>query len=124
VAEGLVAPLILEFETQVPIYPLALTATVGTRTEILLYTLSENKLSTGGRLPLRAAVQRASGQRPSHVAGNQPEPETQPAVPDTRDKSRMLCKFKGRLTAEQMREDLEFSVAPDDRPYRERKIVW
>ena len=36
----------------------------------------------------------------------------------------MLCKFKSRLTAAQMRQDLTFAAASDNEPYKERKIVW
>jgi hypothetical protein len=35
-----------------------------------------------------------------------------------------LCKFKGRLTPEQMREDLMLALAEDDEPYREHIITW
>ena len=35
-----------------------------------------------------------------------------------------LCKFKGFLTPEQMKTDLEFVRAGDDEPYREHVYVW
>lgn len=40
------------------------------------------------------------------------------------DESMMLCKFKGRLTPEQMKQDLIFEPAADNEPYRETKVVW
>jgi hypothetical protein len=53
--EGLVAPLIMRFQTEAPIYPLALTATSGHDTQALLYVLSESKWESGGRLALHYA---------------------------------------------------------------------
>jgi len=35
-----------------------------------------------------------------------------------------LRKFKGTLTAEQMREDLMLALAEDDDPYRKHIITW
>lgn len=35
-----------------------------------------------------------------------------------------LCKFKGTLTPEQMREDLTLALAADSRSYRQRIITW
>ncbi len=43
---------------------------------------------------------------------------------DVPDKSMMLCKFKGRLTPDQMKQDLILKPAPDNEPYRETKVVW
>ena len=40
------------------------------------------------------------------------------------DKTMMLCKFKGTLTAAQMRDDLVFQAASDNTPYRETKWIW
>jgi len=122
-AEGMVAPLLLKFASERPIYPLALTATAGTETEILLYTLSDAKLTCAERLPLRHARQAKT--RPilrSLVI--QAELEEWPLLRDLPDKPLMLCKFKGRLTPEQMKQDLEFAPATDNEPYRERLIVW
>ena len=36
----------------------------------------------------------------------------------------MLCKFEGRLTPAQMRQDLTFDIATDNQPYREHAVVW
>ncbi len=35
-----------------------------------------------------------------------------------------LCKFKKKLKPEEMKKDLEFEFAPDNEPYKEKKIVW
>lgn len=123
VSEGLVAPLILKFNTGQPIYPLALTATTGTETEVLIYTVSNAKLTCGSRLTLHHAD--GAGLRGAYrsllfqgMTGKLPLPEGFIETP------KMLCKFQGILTPEQMKQDLEFTLTPDDRPYRERKIVW
>lgn len=55
VAKGMVAPLILKFKTEKAIYPLALTSTIGTDTEVLLYTLSKDKLTCNEQLTLKHA---------------------------------------------------------------------
>ena len=55
ITEGLVAPLLLRFPCEKPIYPVALTGTGGHNTEILLYLASERKMSAEGRLTLRFA---------------------------------------------------------------------
>jgi hypothetical protein len=122
VTEGLVAPLILRFPTKKPIYPLALTATAGTATEVLIYALSDKKLSCGERLKLRVAGHRSvQTQVLAETLAASKSPALFAGIPDGKN---MLCKFKSRLTAEQMRQDLKFGPAPDDEPYAERKIVW
>ncbi len=54
-SDGLVAPLILQFQSNEAIYPFALTATSGTKTEVLLYVLSTYPMLTDNHLPLEAA---------------------------------------------------------------------
>jgi hypothetical protein len=120
---GLVAPLIFQFTSERPLYPLALTATVGTETEMLLYTLSDDKLTCGGRLTLRHAGQG----KPQDVLKSlvaTAAVEEWPVFQNLPETPMMLCKFKGRLTAAQMQEDLAFEPAADNEPYRERKTVW
>jgi hypothetical protein len=121
--DGLAAPLVLTFPADKPIYPLALTATAGPKTEILLHTVSDTKLTCEGRLKLRSAGP-VSGK---HVAelfsvpneSNEWEPIV--AIPDG---MMTLCKFKGTMTAAQMARDLEFEPADDNEPFRERRFVW
>lgn len=123
VAEGMAAPLVLKFASERPVYPLALTATVGTETEILLYTLSDAKLTCGERLALRHAKQ-TEMQSILRSLIAQAEMEEWPLLRDLPETPMMLCKFKARLTPAQMRQDLEFAPAPDNEPYRERLITW
>jgi hypothetical protein len=121
VAEGLAAPLILIFKSDKPVYPLALTATGGKETEILIYTFSDAKLTCGGRLKLRDARQCS----PLEVLGSvQTEAMGWSLSGDVAKSPPMLCKFKSRLTPEQMKQDLIFDFASDNKPYRERKIAW
>lgn len=122
-AEGMVAPLLLKFASERPVYPLALTATAGTETEILLYTLSDGKLTCGERLTLRHAEQMEMKPILRFFA-DLAETEEWPLLRDLPDKPMMLCKFKGRLTPEQMKRDLEFTPSPNNKPYRERLVVW
>jgi len=118
--EGLAAPLILRFPSDLPVYPLALTGTGGHDTEILIYLAADQQMSAGGRLPLRYAGPMgprwlSAWARDVNVAGFFDMPSEQCSY---------LSKFRGRLSPEQMRTDLVFAPDPDGRPYREIKIVW
>jgi hypothetical protein len=121
--QGMTAPLVLKFQAGRPIYPLALTATAGTDTEILIYTLSDTKLVCDGRLPLHHAKP-ADARSILYSLLTLAEAEQWPLLRDVPEGSMTLCKFKGRLTPAQMRQDLEFTAAPDNEPCRERAIVW
>lgn len=120
VFEGLAAPLIMRFPCASPVYPLALTATGGFETDILVYLASTSKMTCGGRLTLRFAgeMRRATLVDLAFLA----EPE------GFFDLEAMdfpyLCKFRDTLTPEQMREDIVFTKAEDDEPYREHIVRW
>ena len=123
VSGGMVAPLILKFETETAVYPLALTSTVGAETEILLYTFSENKLSCGERLTLRNARKKQS----TYLILNllltaEPQERAKELFADIPEYM-YFCKFKKKLKPEEMNKDLEFEFAPDNEPYKEKKIV-
>jgi hypothetical protein len=121
-SNGLLAPLILKFETEKAIYPLALTSAIGTETEVLLYTLSKNKLSCHERMNLRySGSKNTKGMFDSIMAKDQVELK---AIFENLSKDMIICKFKQKLTSEQMKQDLEFEDAPNNEPYRETKIVW
>jgi hypothetical protein len=120
VSEGLAAPLILRFPCANPIYPLALTGTGGFETEVLIYLASSTKMTCKERLTLR-------------FAGEMYEPIFNILLgdidPDGFFDSEtinypFLCKFKDRLTPDQMSQDIVFSEAGDDKRYREHIIKW
>lgn len=73
VSQGMVAPVILKFETDKAVYPLALTSTVGASTEVLLYTLSQKKLSCGERLVVMRPKHQAGGSHCSPARDSGPE---------------------------------------------------
>lgn len=121
VSGNMVDPLILRFKTDRPIYPLALTSTIGAETEVLLYTLSEKKLTCGERLTLRCATKTTQWKFSDLVGGAETQAATLFAnVPELAT----LCKFKKRLKPQEMKEDIVFDFAPDNELYRETKIVW
>jgi hypothetical protein len=120
-AEGLVAPLILRFQTVAPVYPLALTSMEGHDTQVLLYVLSENKWQNDGRLELEYAGE-------AHL--RELEEVCIEALPDmpagcfTYGALSFLCKFKGTLTPEKMEKDTVLVPAEDDEAYRKHITIW
>jgi hypothetical protein len=127
-SEGLVAPLILRFASDAPVYPLALTATAGQKTEILLYLFSQEKWATDGRLQLHFA-----GRYATRFARDSWWDEVLPTFGGVKPQGFFdgqdyalpyLCKFKGTLTARQMRLDLVFTPAEDQEPYRKHIFIW
>ena len=121
VLEGLAAPLILRFTHTNPIYPVALTGTGGFETEIVIYLGSSTKMTANGRLTLRFAGE----MRRKHYRGllsDDIDPEG--FFDPTKMNFPYLCKFKDRLTPDRMREDISFSEAEDDKPYREHIVEW
>jgi hypothetical protein len=121
VAEGLAAPLIMRFPSPNPIYPLALTATGGHDTEVLIYLASDAPMDCGGRLKLRYA----GWMEPGAVALFNLEDLDPADFFDGQDREfRFLAKFGGRMTAKQMAEDLEFRPNPKIKEYRETKFTW
>jgi len=121
ITEGLVAPLILRFETDAPVYPLALTGTAGHNTQVVLYVLGKHKWQTDGRLALKYAGK-------AHI--DEIERMCREAVPDLPEACLddavlpYLSKFKGTLTPAQMEEDLVLEPAEDNEAYREQIVQW
>jgi hypothetical protein len=121
VSEGLAAPLILRFPHTNPTYPVALTGTGGFGTEIVIYLASSRKMTANDRLTLRfAGEMRKWLSRELLSAGINPEGFFDPK----KINFPYLCKFKDRLTPDRMREDIIFSEAEDDKPYREQIVKW
>jgi hypothetical protein len=116
IAEGLIAPLILRFASPQPVYPMALTGTVGRDTQVLLYVYSDHRLDGDGRVELHAAVE-------SH-ANVAAFVETDPHGFFTEREKELgfITEFKGILTPEQMHDDLRFTVASEDESYHERVV--
>ncbi|NIV70051.1 MAG: DUF2330 domain-containing protein [Phycisphaerae bacterium] len=113
VSEGLVAPLIMRFDSNEAIYPMALTGTTGFDTEVLLYILSDHKMECGERLKLAFFGETSS------PFGDKYSPEF---FRDAKTKSWQMCKFKGILKPEKMKEDIVFKQAKDNEPFKE--IRW
>jgi hypothetical protein len=116
VSTGLVAPLILRFEADAPIYPLALTSITGHKTQILLYIFSRHRWTSNGRLELHYAA-RLETQPGRHILPSGFFTTSELSLP-------YLSKFKRTLNPEQMQDDLVFTRAEDDQPYRKRIFVW
>ncbi|MHC4638906.1 MAG: DUF2330 domain-containing protein [Planctomycetota bacterium] len=118
ISEGLAAPLILRFDSKEAVYPMALTGTTGENTEVLLYIFSDHKMECGDRLKLAFFGETSSpfGQRVSFKM------DPNDFFRDVKTKSWQMCKFKGTLRPDQMKEDIVFKQAKDDEPYRE--IRW
>jgi hypothetical protein len=123
VSEGLAAPLILRFPHANPVYPLALTGTGDFETEILIYLASDTKMSCDERLTLRFAGHVYSSAFISLDVYTEPkgffdlEFDGEPEYP-------YLCKFKDRLTPAEMSQDINFTPAKDNTPYREHIVEW
>jgi hypothetical protein len=122
VSEGLVAPLIMRFVAETPVYPLALTSTSGHDTQIVFYVLSEGKWHNDGRLDLHYAGRSVNRDYLRLMSEEEVQPPGFFSGADM-DLS-YLCKFKGTLTPDQMREDLMLTLAEDDEPYRKHIIIW
>ena len=97
---------------------MALTGTTGGNTEVLLYIFSDHKMECGERLKLAFFGETSSpfGQRVSSAV------EPNGFFSDAKTKLQKMCKFKGTLKPDQMKEDIVFKQAKDDEPYRE--IRW
>jgi hypothetical protein len=132
-ADGLPAPLVLRFPTEKPVYPLALTATAGRETEVLLYVLAEDPVSGGERFVTRfAEMTDPRGLRIDVELNATPELSPEPVVTalireyvdgtnSTPVPPAWLTKLKGRLSPEQMKEDLVLEPADE---VRVQEHIW
>lgn len=119
ISEGLAAPLIMRFDTKEAIYPLALTGTTNINTEVLLYIFSDHKMECGDRLRLAFSGEKTN---PFEQGSFSSAVEPNGFFSDVKTKLWQMCKFKGTLEPDQMKEDIVFKQAKDDEPYR--KIRW
>lgn len=125
VSRTLLAPLVLRFPSVNPIYPVALTATVGQPAELLIYLASNTPMATGSPLTRRFS----GGLQPLDGLKSGPLSElgfaTPPGFFDSGKRDfRYLGKFKATLTPAEMAQDIEFHPVPADPPYRERRYRW
>ncbi len=117
-SRGLTDPLILKFKTDRAVYPLALTATTGQPTEVVLYTFSAHKMECENRLQLQYASTAERGSRSWQLLDDCIIPMD--FADDFTFDQIYLSRFRGRLTSEEMRNDLYLSYAKNDKPYRKR----
>ncbi|MFP4580275.1 MAG: DUF2330 domain-containing protein [Candidatus Sumerlaeia bacterium] len=111
VARGKADPIIMRFQTDRPVYPLALTSTIGTNTYVRIYTLASGKLDCDQRLPLIFADQIADDW----------DLLSEDNFQEWERNLNYLCRFEGEMTTEQMRDDLYFQPAENNKPYHKRK---
>jgi len=102
-AQGkMVPPLQLTFPAREAVYPLVLTGTGGSTTEILLYVFASGRMDDGGRLPLHFSAElRGAYLEQAYVT-----------------------KFRGQLAPEQMRTDLVLKPAAFNASYRPVEFTW
>jgi len=115
--DGLIDPLVLRFKAPAPVYPLALTGTIGKPTEVLLYVLSDQRWQTD-RMGLRFAGEiepLSTFQNPGY--GKLP-------FTGWELEAKYLCLFRATLSPETMSRDLVLTPAPDNKPFRERFVKW
>ena len=118
---GLLDPLILRFKSESAIYPLALTSTIGVDTEVLLYVMSDRKMECGGRMKLLyAAGVDADFLTYNYSHGMDDKKNFRPWETSLK----YLCKFKSKLTPEEMKTDLILTPAKDNDEYRAHIIKW
>ena len=105
----MLAPLVLVFPARQAIYPLALTAAEGQETEIDLYVYHSGKMDAGGRLTTEYADRFDEGVSwiadsivPSDLLAREGLTEN------------FITHLHGRMTPEQMRDDLVLGQATDN----------
>lgn len=126
VAEGLAAPLILRFPNKEPVYPVVLTGTGNFDTEILIYLASTSKMTCGNRLTLRFAGEMNKSPLNILAVGTEPEGffKLEEFLNEGNYPYPYLCKFRDVLTPAMMTQDITFTPAADNTPYREHIYKW
>ncbi|XOF34577.1 MAG: DUF2330 domain-containing protein [Candidatus Electrothrix sp. YB6] len=121
ISEGLAAPLILGFNTEQPVYPLKLTGTAGSPTEILLYIYAKKKMQCGDKLELNFAGESSFDFFASILS------EMIDTITDKQLEQFMpisgkgyLTKCKGTLQPDQMKSDIWFLEAENSTAYRKK----
>lgn len=119
--EGLANPLIMRFPTPKAVYPLALTGTGGHDTKVLIYLASKNKMLCGDRLELEYAAPLKDGIG-LFFAPEEADPES--FFTEEQLQYPYICKFKGTLSPEEMKDDLYFSEALDNSEVQKTIVRW
>ena len=107
--QGMVAPLILRFEVDNPVYPLALTACAHCETQVLLYVLAPYRVACQHPLELRFAMERHIGVGLNTRIMLQCEGAPSSFYDSCLEWPSYLCKFTGRLGPKEMRKDIVFT---------------
>lgn len=116
---GMLAPLVLVFPTKQAVYPLALTATAGSPTQIDLFAFHNGRLDAGEALPMTYAGRRETPGI-AELAG-MVEPKS--LLAGEKITENFVTRFHGRMSAEQMKDDLTLRPAADNSEYK-WKLVW
>jgi hypothetical protein len=120
VSRGLLAPLILRFPSPNPVYPVALTATGGQPTEILIYLASNTPMTTASPLSRRFVGEWKQMPVIRELIYTDPSEFFESWLPEFR----YLSKFKATLTPAEMARDIEFRPDPSAPPFREHQYRW
>jgi hypothetical protein len=117
-------PILLRFDAPQPIYPLALTSTIGQSVEVLLHVFSSGPVDASNGMKRRfSGAVRSAGRIGSDLLYSH-EPEEFFSISSWEFRLPHLTTFKETLTPERMREDIVFQPARDPTPYREKKWEW
>jgi hypothetical protein len=116
---GLTEPLVLEFATDRPVYPLALSAPAGVETRVVIYVIAPHCARAEGRLEMRGAARLEGSPWPSGEPTNPPEYRNPPCLRDARYHQPWLTKLDGELGPGELRENLVLDSATEDSEYRE-----
>ena len=115
--QGLIDPLVMRFESERPVYPLALTATQGLSTQVLVYLLADRKMVGEGPLKLRYARRLQDPFFEDHEG-------LMPGLQSWERELAYLHRFRSKLSPKDMLEDAIFVPAEDDEPVRETVVRW
>lgn len=126
VGEKLAAPdpILLRFDAPKPIYPLALTATVGQPVEVLLHVFSSGPVDASNGMKMRFSGNVARALTDQWYEFYNAEPEGFFPLTSWEFRLPHLTTFKETLTPERMREDIVFRPARDPTPLREERWEW
>lgn len=118
VSSKLLAPLVLRFPTEKPVYPTSLTATGGHATEILIYLITDEPMKTDAPPAMRFRGP-LDGRQKSAIVSGLMDLEPDGFLENSLLDFKFLSKFKATLGPAQMERDIEFHPDPGGREVRE-----